>query len=502
MSMGLTSTLNIAQSALATNAAQTSVVSRNISGANDPNYSRKTGNQITNASGTASIVSIGQATDSALFANLLTANATAGASSAVANGLDQLESTVSITGSTTSTTGSTAATDVSAATAIGNLASALQTYAGDPSQDTLGEAVVSDAQTLASGLNSASATVQSVREQADAAIGTAVSSVNSLLTQFQTVNTAIIKDTASGNDTTDEVDTRNGILQQISQQMGITTLDNANGGLSIYTDSGVTLFQGTARTVAFTPTATFTAGTVGGTVSVDGVAVTGSSSAMPLQGGAIAGLAQLRDTTTVAYQNQLDQIAQGLVSSFAESDQTGGTAPTIPGLFTAPGASATATTATAGLAASITVNPNVDTTQGGSVTLLRDGGIGDPTNAAYTANTTGAASYSDHLTALLSSLDSTRSFDSSSGGDASGSLASYASSSVSWLEASRQGATDTSTNRAAVVTATTTSLSSATGVNIDDELSKMLDLEHSYQASAELMQTVSSMFTSLFAAVQ
>ena len=72
---------------------------------------------------------------------------------------------------------------------------------------------------------------------------------------------------------------------------------------------------------------------------------------------------------------------------------------------------------------------------------------------------------------------------------------------MSWLETERQAASTASTNKAAVVTQTTTNLSSATGVNLDDQLSKMLDLEHSYQASAELLTTVKSMLDSLLAAV-
>ena len=51
------------------------------------------------------------------------------------------------------------------------------------------------------------------------------------------------------------------------------------------------------------------------------------------------------------------------------------------------------------------------------------------------------------------------------------------------------------------MTQTTTNLSSETGVNLDEQLSKMLDLEHSYQASAELMTTVKSMLDSLLSAV-
>ena len=72
---------------------------------------------------------------------------------------------------------------------------------------------------------------------------------------------------------------------------------------------------------------------------------------------------------------------------------------------------------------------------------------------------------------------------------------------MGWFETTRQEASTTSTNKAAVVTQTTTNLSSATGVNLDEQLSKMLDLEHSYQASAELMTTVKSMLDSLLAAI-
>ena len=37
-----------------------------------------------------------------------------------------------------------------------------------------------------------------------------------------------------------------------------------------------------------------------------------------------------------------------------------------------------------------------------------------------------------------------------------------------------------------------------TGVNLDEEMSKMLDLEHSYAASSKLITAVSNMYTALF----
>ena len=50
------------------------------------------------------------------------------------------------------------------------------------------------------------------------------------------------------------------------------------------------------------------------------------------------------------------------------------------------------------------------------------------------------------------------------------------------------------------MSATTTALSNATGVNLDDQMSTMLDVEHAYQASAQLMSTVNSMYATLLQA--
>ena len=233
---------------------------------------------------------------------------------------------------------------------------------------------------------------------------------------------------------------------------------------------------------------------------VDGVPVTGASAVMPISSGRLAGLTTLRDSTTVDYQNQLDQVAAGLITTFGESDQTGGTAPTQPGLFTSSSLSGMPTAATTtGLAATISINKSVDPTAGGNATLLRDGNISS-SSSTYTYNTTGAAGYSTRLQTLVSALGQTRSFDPTTGGEASGTLQSYATSSVSWLEGQRQTSTDSSTYQSSVVSTATTALSNATGVNLDNEMSNMLDVEHAYQASAQLMNTVNSMYSTLIQA--
>ena len=494
--MSLTSALNIAQSALANTAAQSAILSQNIANVSNADYSRRSATTISQSYGGVTQGETQRATSKALLTSLLAAQSASSSQSALSDGLTSLASTLGL--DTTSSTDSTAATDTSPATAIGTLTTALQQYAAEPDSSALGAAVVQAAKALATNLNSAAANVDTVRAQADSDMATSVKTINNLLSQFKTANDAVVTGTATGTDTSNAADTRDSILKQLSSQIGISTTQNSNGGISIYTDSGVTLFETSPRTVSFTPTTTYTSGTVGQAVSVDGIPVTGTSAVMPISGGALAGLASLRDQASVSYGNQLDQIASALVSSFSESATSSSGDPTLAGLFTNAGSSTLPTSVT-GLAASIAVNTRVDPSAGGDVTRLRDGNVSSD-DAAYTSNTTGAAFYSDRLDALSSALDGSQTFDATTGGEASGSVADYASSSVSWISAQRQTASSQVTSTSAVAASATTALSNATGVNLDDQLSSMLDIEHAYQASAQLMNTVNTMYASLIQA--
>jgi flagellar hook-associated protein 1 len=489
--MGLSNAALIAQSGLNALTAEASVLSRNIAGANDTGiYSLKTAN-IVSALGGSEVESITRASNQAVFDNLLSTTSASAMQQALSSGLDQLNQTIGDVSDASSSTDSTA---VSPESLLSSFTSALQTYEASPSDSTLASAAVNAASALAQGLNSATTTVNQVREQADAGIATSVQSINSLLSQFQSVNAQIVSGTATGADVTDAQDTRDNILTQLAQQIGITTTNDPNGGMSIYTDGGVTLFQGgTARTVTFTPTTTYTPTTTGNAVYVDGVPITGSSAAMPSMSGNLIGLTALRDNTAVTYQAQLDNIAGGLISEFAESDQAG-TGPNLPGLFTTPGATSLPTSIT-GLAGQIEINPSVDPNQGGNPLLLRDGGIcGNPD---YTYNTTGDASYQGRLSQLLSNLSAPTTFTAAGGITPNATLDGYATSSVSWLEAQYSNAASQSSYQSTLLSTATTALSNATGVNLDTEMSKMLDLENSYSASAKLLTTVNGMFGTL-----
>jgi flagellar hook-associated protein 1 FlgK len=501
--MSLSSAFNIINTAFNANAAQTAIVSNNVANANTTGYSLKTANLATNSFGGVEITSVTRATNVALQDQMLAANSESAAQSALAKGLTQLSATVSDNASTSTATATTTASGQSPAAKLANLESALQTYEASPSSTTNAQSVITAATQLTTALNSATTTVQQVRSQADAGMAQSVATINSLLGQFQTANDAVVSGLQSGADVTGAQDTRDNILSQLSQQVGISTVTSPNGSMAIYTDSGVTLFQNTARTVAFTPTTTLTAGATGNAVVVDGVPITGSTSPMAIQSGALEGLATLRDTTAPQYQAQLDQIANGLVNAFAETDQTApGTNP-LPGLFTYSGFSGTMPVPTAvplGLAGQIAVNASVDPSQGGNANLLRDGNISGG-GANYVYNTTGASSYTTRIQQMISQMSATQTFDPAAGAGTTHSLTDYASASVSWVQGQYQSATEQANYSSTLATTASQALSSATGVNLDAETSRMLSLENSYQTSAKLLSTVNTMFSSLLNAV-
>jgi flagellar hook-associated protein 1 FlgK len=502
--MSLSSALNIINSAFVANAAQSAVISSNISNAGTKSYAREVANLITTSGGGVQVVSVGREANAALLEQVNTSTSQAAYQQALSDGLTNLANTVSDSSSATSSSGATANGN-SPSAMLANLQSALQTYDASPTSTSAAQGIVTAADDLARSLNTGAAAVQSVRETADSDMASAVKTVNSLLTQFASVNATIMSGTAAGADVSSDKDTRDSLLTQLSQQIGISTVANPDGSMSIYTDSGVTLFQGgSARTVSFAPTATYTDGATGNAVMVDGVPITGASSPMAIQSGALAGLANLRDVVAPQYGAQLDQIAGGLISAFAESDQTGSAtpAPTLPGLFTFAGAAGVpSTSATTGLASEIEVNANVDPSQGGDVNRLRDGGIADPTNSAYTYNTTGGASYTGRIAQLISATTANQSFSGTAGLGSSSSLNDYANSSVSWLQSQNQAASNQLDYQNSLVSQATTAASNATGVNLDTEMTNMLTIENSYTTTAKLLTTVNAMFSSLLNAV-
>lgn len=399
--MSLSIGLDVALSGLSTTAEQTAVVARNVARANDPYATRKNANVITTNNGGIRVSSVTRAANSALLEKMLSATSTSAAQKAIVESLNRLDETVA-----------DPELDTSPAAAIQKLNDAIQQYAAAPQDPLRAQSAVAAAQNLADTLNGATQTVQDVRAQADAGISNSVNRLNTLLARFETTNSEIVKGTRIGADVTDYLDQRDGLLASISEEVGIRTVPRENGDMAVFTDSGVTLFDVKARPVSFDRTMLYNPGTTGNAVFIDGVPIAGSAGVMLAGSGRLTGLVAVRDDIAATYQNQLDEIARGLIEAFAESDQSATPSlPDSPGLFTYPGSPAMPASGTllVGLAGAIRINPSVDPSQGGNLALLRDGGMaGDP---AYVYNTSGGSAYADRLNQYVTALSATRSFD-------------------------------------------------------------------------------------------
>ncbi len=493
--MSLSVALRVAQSALAARQTETSTVSRNIAGAQDASYSRKSvmlSTMVTQSgqSGGLRVEGIGRVTDNALYSSLLRSTSVGSSQQSVLEGLEKLAQTFGDT-----------ELEISPAAMLGDLKTALQNAASDPNDTILAQDLLTSAKNMVDVLNQSSAAVQTVRAEADAAISDSVDKINKLLGQLEDLNSVIIRGNQSGNDVTDALDSRDQVLLSLSEEIGIRTLSRADGDVVVYTDSGVTLFETTAREVSFQPTNTFTAGTSGNAVYIDGVPVAGDDAVMPVTSGRIHGLTELRDDYAETYQSQLDEIARGLIESFAESDQSAGGNPDQAGLFTWSGAPAVLPTSTlsVGLASEIRINVNADPDQGGDLDLLRDGGISDPLDPNYDYNPTDLAGYTGRYQDFLDALDAPRVFDAGVDLDPTDTLTGFASSSVSWLESNRQTVTSNLEVQSVIVGRTAESLANTTGVNIDEEMTLLLDIERAYAAASKLISTVDAMLDDLLA---
>ena len=296
----------------------------------------------------------------------------------------------------------------------------------------------------------------------------------------------------------DALDQRDALLKKISEYVPVSSFTRGDNDMVITTKDGTTLFETIPRSVSFTPSPGYAAGVAGNTVYIDNVPVSAGSGGNASADGKIAGLSSpcataspqpCRASSTrprAGSSPPLPRPRRRYPTRRACSPGRG--APTVP----------LAGTLVNGLAGSISVNAAIDPSVGGNATLLRDGGAN---GAAYVANTGGGASYADLLIGYGDKLDTPMAFDPSAGITTASSVADYSANAIGWFESVRQQASTNADTKEALATRTAEALSNDTGVNVDQEMSLLLDLEHTYQASARMMKTVDDMLSALLDAV-
>ena len=451
--MTLGTALSTARNSLKTSSGQMSVVSQNIGGARDTNYTHRTTHVQSGAYGMVSSKVI-RDDNPELLTNYLVKSSQSAAASAINNGANQLSNIYS-------------ANDFenSPSRLLDDFKKALQFYANNPSQRTAGDAAIDKAKDLANTLNAGSKAIEKIRTDTDSEIKDSVDHINDLLKQFQQVEKEIVNEKGSGRDGYAYMDQRDAILKELSQEIGITTVTHPDGTMSIYGMDDSTLYDKVPRQVSFSPSGPLPAGKAGSPVLVDGVPLSHDAFNSPNGSGKLGGLLKVRDETAPQYQKQLDEIANALTDIFKGP----------PALF--EGGDETQVTGTAGR---ISVNPAFDsnTVDGGPEKLGKD------------------------IQKLIDNLDKPRNFGNDTGLDNTQSITSYSKQSLSWIEGVRQSATSDNEYKSTMFSRAGEALSNETGVNTDDEMALMLQLEQTYSATARIITTVGKMLDDLMSAVR
>jgi flagellar hook-associated protein 1 FlgK len=484
----LSSALNYALAGLSVSTAQSALVARNISSAGDENFTRKTAEIHTLPSGAPSVSGLRRSTDRQVLDKLLLSNSDAAEKQIMLDALARM-----------STLSGDPQNGQSIPAALGQLKQALRGYESNPASNALARSALEAARTVALKLNASAAEAASIRNDADSAMAEATQTINTLLAQFKVINDSIIRGQGTPDELAENLDQRDSILKLLSAEIGIRTATRPNNDVLIYAEGGAVLFEGLPRKVSFTQSTALTPGAIGNPLYIDGVAVTGAGAPMPVSGGRIAALADIRDRMAVQFSVQLDQIAAGLMQGFAEKDP--GSAPLLPdveGLFTATGTLPATTEPKAGLSSLIRINPMADPSEGGSLSLLRDGGFG---GAGYVRNTQSLPGFQARLSELADALERAQPFSMADGVGANTSLISLSLQSASWVGGRYQDAQTSLDAASARQSRSNDALARITGVSIDQEMATLLDLEKSYQASSKVLGIVNSMMATLIEAV-
>ena len=262
----------------------------------------------------------------------------------------------------------------------------------------------------------------------------------------------------------------------------------------VATDQGTVLWDGGEHKLAFTATpgiptqlqqtADPANGYAGG---LSAVTVDGRPLAMS-QSGSIAANLTLRDVTLPAFGRQLDQIAGNTIAAFQQADPTVSAGQT--GIFTDFGAPADPTNPAQipGLAADIALNASVDPAQGGEAWRMRDGAQ---------ASVQGPAGDNTTVLSLIQAMSIGQSYDTKTGMPATLTLTGATAEAVGLQQSTLATWTANNTSRAQQAQDANTALSNATGVNVDDELQRLMAVQATYAATTQVIQAASKMLDEL-----
>ena len=327
--MSLSSALATAMAGLRVNQAALSIVSSNIANAQTPGYVSRTLDQVEVPLGSADAgasvrdVGVGRQLDQFLQSQFRTETSGGAYADQMSGVLAQLQNVYGTPGG--------AGTLESA---YNDFTSALQALSANSGTQSARSLALTTAQALAQQLNTTTQGVQSLRTNMEQDIGSAVTQANNDMAQIAKLNSQLQSLPTNDNNAATLMDQRDSAINDLSQLMDIRVVtDNANQA-TVYTTSGLQLVGVQASQMSFKSQGTLNATSLWNSNPALSTAGTlmlnfpnGASVDMiqtkAIASGRIGADLQLRDTTLVQAQTQLDQMAATLASSLSDVTTTG-----------------------------------------------------------------------------------------------------------------------------------------------------------------------------------
>ncbi|MGH7110533.1 MAG: flagellar hook-associated protein FlgK [Stellaceae bacterium] len=277
---GLTQLIDIAASGLSAATAGMETVSNNTANVNTPGYDVESTAQVALAGdgdpvgrGT-DVTAIQRAFDQFAFQQVVTASSAGQASQTLQTNTAALAALFPVASGGSGGLGA----------ALGSFFAAANTLAGAPTSTPDREVLLGEAQSLTGAFHSVAGQVATDLTDLNGQIGDAVTQINALAQQIAALNQSIAAQ-PPGGDANALLDQRDQLVQQLGQQIGVTTLSGANGALDVYTTGGAALVDGTSASQLSVASGSYGDGTVAITYAPTGQDLTDS-----LSGGTIGGL--------------------------------------------------------------------------------------------------------------------------------------------------------------------------------------------------------------------
>lgn len=361
---------------------------------------------------------------------------------------------------------------------LGRLDSAFKALATSPENVSVQRTAIARAQDLANSLNSLSDTVQTLRTDAETQINGMIPTINDALDRVQALNNDIIRTRSAGFSTADLEDRRDTAVNDLAQLIDIKYYVRDTGEMLVYTGTGRALVSGGVNKVSYvtagpmTPVASYP-----GTIS--GIMLGGADITQEIAGGQIKGFLDVRDVLLPQAQAQLDQLASDLTQAFTAQNLE---------LFNDGGATYNPANIL-GYSARITINAVVDA----NPWRMRDGTVVAAPNPFESDDTLPRA--------IVDMFETQQAFPIGLGLGSSQTFEAYAASLISFQSNQRADYKYRLEGQAAFKDALDKRQSDTSGVNVDQEMTILVQLQASYSASARVIESVTRMLDELLQTV-